>query len=171
VTTLGITFYAGGFIRASQLQLVVDAVDRLRAPLWVVSSTANSAAITTTETVVATAAASTYRALTAYRITIRALIRGSVANSMTINVRDTDTSGTVRGGLGSFVCSGTVNTPMHMEHMVANTGSTDITSRVLVVTLIASTGTVNFAGGATIPWYVDCVEAGPSADYTDAVAL
>lgn len=171
MTTLGVTFYAGGFIRASQLQTVVDAVDRLRSPLWVVSSTSNSSSIGTTETVVATGASSTYRALTAYRITIRALIRGSVANTMTINVRDTDTSGTVRGGLGSFTCSGTVNTPMHTEHMVANTGSSDITARVLVVTLIASTGTVNFAGGSTIPWYVDCVEAGPSADYTDAVAL
>jgi hypothetical protein len=171
LTTLGITFYAAGFIRASQLQSVVDAVDRLRSPLWVVSSTSSTTGIGTTETVVATAASSTYRALTAYRITIRALIRGSVANLMTVNVRDTDAAGTVRGGLGSFTCSGSSNTPMHTEHMVANTGSTDISARVLVVTLLASTGTVNFAASSTIPWYVDCVEAGPSADYTDAVAL
>lgn len=138
---------------------------------FVVSSTTTTAAITT-ETVVITGTSSTFRAGRAYKLSFKGLPRTTVAGAIVnFQVRDTNVAGTIRGIIGGYPLTATAtNYGCYWEHVVANTGALDITTRVLCVTLSAtSSSTINAA--STAPIVFACEEVGAATDYTEAVAL
>ncbi len=163
------TFVAGQKLRA---------VDMVPQKLWTTSSTSDSSSITTTEAVISsmgTAPSSTYRAGRAYLISIRIRIQAAAgAQDAILTIRDTNASGTIRMAPVFFrIPAFTASTPfaIHYEHVVANTGGSDITSRVLVLTGDTTTNTWVADGEAAHPCYWSCLEMGVSTDYPEAVAL
>jgi hypothetical protein len=174
--SLGITFSAGNKLIATNLQQMVGAIDDGFVPTWVLSSTTASGTSTaTSETAVTglTAPSSTYRAHTAYRITMRGLLRAATTNgNSTIRIRDTNAAGTLRfDGFGAATVS-TSNVNFYYETLVANTTGVDITSRVLAVTLTHSAAGGVFVNASSVhPWSFRCSVIGADSDYPDAVAL
>lgn len=160
------TYFAGQKLRA---------VDMVPQKLWTVSSTTATSNIGTTETAVGTAPSSTYRAGRAYLISFRGIYRCNTAPAnITPRIRDTNTSGTVRmTGITTNLVTNSLNYVTHWEHYVANTTASDITSRVLVLTLTSSSGvnTVLINAAAEFPWYINCMEIGDADDFPEAVAL
>lgn len=145
-----------------------------RSPIWTVFSATASTSGTTTETVFATAPSSTYKAHTAYRIEISCYGHRSVgtgATTETFQVRDTNTSGTVRMGGLTYTVNDTSQTPVQLFHYIANTTGSDILGRVLVATITAGAGSVHANASAQKPWYVTCIEVGTDSDYPQGVAL
>jgi hypothetical protein len=145
-----------------------------RTPQWTVTSTSASIGATTTEAVFATAPSATYKAHTAYKIEISGYGHRSVGTggvTETFQIRDTNTSGTVRMGGLTYGVNDTAQTPIQLFHYVANTSGSDILGRVLVATITASAGTVHVNASAQKPWYVTCIEAGVDTDFPQAVAL
>lgn len=160
------TFTAGMKLRA---------VDMVPQKIWTVSATSSNTA-TGAHTIISTMGTSpstTYRAGRAYRISIRLRLTPSVANFCEIKMYDTNLSGTQRMPAVSFELP---NRPLqafgfHFEHIVANTGGSDITGRVLVLSTVTNTGTVQVVGASTCPAYWECTEIGEATDFTEAVAL
>ena len=175
--SLGITFNAGTPLVASNLQAIVNFIDSITVPLWTLSSTTASGTSTnTTETAVTglTAPSSTYKAHTAYIITMRGLLAaGTTSGNTTIRIRDTNAAGTLRfDGYTHVATVTTVNTNFYYETLVANTTGVDITSRVLAVTLTHSaTGGAKVNASSNIPYYFRCIAVGADSDYPEAVAL
>jgi hypothetical protein len=173
--SLGITYSAGNRAVAANLQGPVNLLDLITVPLWTLTSTSASGTSSgTTETAVTglTAPASQYDAHTAYRITMRGFLRaGTTSGTTTLRIRDTNAAGTLRFD-GYSAATAVSNTAFFYETLVANTGGTAITGRVLAVTLTHSA-----AGGALLnastqhPWYFRCIACGADADYPEAVAL
>ncbi len=175
MTFLNITFSAGLTTVAADLQSVVDGVNDLATPLWTLSSTtASGTSSGTSETAVTglTAPSSTYRAHTAYEIKFRTIIKAATTSgTVTIRIRDTNAAGTLRfDGLTAALT--TANSNLIYEAHVANTGGTDITSRILAVTLQHSAaGGALFNAAALQPYLVRCTVLGLDTDYPEAVAL
>jgi hypothetical protein len=142
--------------------------------IWTVTSTSATGNISG-ETVFATGTSSTYTANSAYRIKVRALVRANGSTGQaTFQIRDTNVAGTLRGGplrVPALQTSGSGDLS-YIEHIVANTSGTDITSRVLCLTLQTLGPTSVLLNAAPeAPWYVSCEYIGASADYPEAVAL
>lgn len=146
-------------------------------PVWTVSSTTATAGVTTTETVFATAPSTTYRAHTAYRIEVSGYGRRTDAGAATtqaIQVRDTNSVGTIRMGPLTYVVNPTgviSNLPIQLFHYVANTTGSDILGRVLVVTQVSGAGTVVLNASASKPWYATCIAVGLDTRFPQSVAL
>jgi hypothetical protein len=174
--SLGIVFNAGNRLVASNLQALVTAIDAGNVPLWTLSSTTASGTSTgTTETAVTglTAPSSTYKAHTAYKITMRGLLRAATtAGNSTIRIRDTNAAGTLRfDGFGAATVS-TSNVNFYYETLVANTTGVDVTARILALTLTHSAAGGVFVNASSVhAWSFRCVVCGTDADYPDAVAL
>jgi hypothetical protein len=172
-------FNAGNRSVAAKLQAVVDFLDGLTVPLWTLSSTTasgTSSASAGVETAVTglTAPSSTYKAHTAYIITMRGLlVAGTTTGNSTIRIRDTNAAGTARfDGYTHVAAVTTVNTNFYYETLVANTTGADITSRILAITLAHSAaGGVKVNASTNIPYYFRCSAVGTDADYPEAVAL
>lgn len=143
--------------------------------MWSVSSTTatGASAITTSETVVLTAPSTTYKAGGAYMLEARALGKiNTAAGGFGFSVRDTNAAGTVRKTISYIWAGNTANNfETHWFHPVINSGGSDITARVLVLTsaVTANTGQVN--AGTAIPYYFTCYYVGLASDYPEAVAL
>jgi len=173
------TFAAGDTLTAAALEVLNGQIGRITAPLWELGSTAASGAIGASgvEATQAafTAPSSTYRATTAYMIIIHGLGRPSTTSgNLTINMRDTNAAGTVRmSNVPLFALTAGSNLPLiHLEHYVANTGGSDITGRVLCLTFsYSAAGGALFNAASTQPWYIRCIEIGPSGGFTQAVPL
>ncbi|HUM06363.1 MAG TPA: hypothetical protein VLT90_12940 [Terriglobales bacterium] len=144
--------------------------------LWTVSSTSATAAIGATETVVITSPSSTYVAGGAYTLKFHGMLRPSAATAASagIQIRDTNASGTVRMLIRQFATPAVVaNYDAYFEWTVANTTGSDITGRVLVLTLTgtaAPTYQIN-AGSPNAPYYLACEYSGLQTDFSEAVAL
>lgn len=172
------TFAAGDTLTAASLEILNSQIGRITAPLWELGSTTGSSAIGASgvEATQAafTAPSSTYRATTAYQITIHGICRATNAGNLSIQVRDTNAAGTVR--MGSYetiaLLAATNSAVKHYEGTVANTGGSDITGRVLCVTFnySAAAGAL-FNASTTSPWYIRCIELGPSGGFPLAVPL
>ncbi len=162
------TFVAGSKLRA---------IDMVPQKIWTVTGTSSPGSITTSETVQLTAPSTTYRAGRAYKLAFRAIFRSSsgTPNLTTIRIRDTNTSGTIRFEVSGRVLAinpATTNIgPFYFETYVANTGSSDITSRTLVLCMTADAANGVINAGANVPYYWNCIEMGAATDYTEAVAL
>lgn len=160
-------------VAAGQIVLA-DEIQRFITPMWAVASTSGSTAATV-ETVAATSPSTTYLAGRAYRLVFRGLainVSGGTTTKMTIGVRDTNVAGTQRMIEYGVLTQTGANVGFTGEHMVANTGGTNITGRVLVLAHIANgTGTVQINAGAAIPRYFACYDAGLAADHPEAVSL
>lgn len=161
------TFTAGQKLRA---------VDMIPQKLWTVTATTNSSSVAGTpssETVMYSSPSATYRAGRAYRMSLR--FRANVntgASDHTYAIRDTNASGTFRMGAQSYrVAVSTLNTGIYIEHIVANTTTSDITGRVLALTLIGSTNTNLINASASCPFYWGCYDYGDADDFPEAVAL
>jgi hypothetical protein len=175
LTYLNIDFTAGLTTIAADLQAVVDGVNGLAVPLWSLSSTTSSGTSSgTTETAVTglTAPSSTYKAHSAYEIKFRTIIKAATTSgTVTIRIRDTNAAGTLRFD-GLVVAVTTANSNLYYEAHVANTGGTDITSRILAVTLQHSAAGGALFNAATLqPYLVRCTLLGTDTDYPEAVAL
>lgn len=176
--SLGLVFSAGNNLIADDLQTLADFVDLITVPLWTLTATtASGTSSGTTETAVAglTAPSSTYKAHTAYLVKMRGLLlAGTTTGNATIRIRDTNAAGTVR--FDAFTCptavTSSVNVNFEYETLIANTTGTDITSRVLAITLTHSAaGGVKVNASSNIPYYFRCIAVGADADYPEAVAL
>lgn len=167
------TFFAGNRLPASDLNDLLSKINNARIPLINQFGTAGTASVGTAETVVVTFPAVTFVAHSAFKIEYQGLIRASTAaNVASIQFRDTNISGTARGGPGGFnLPAVSVNYWGHFSHYVANTGGTDIVGRVLCVTISTTAGTAALNASATIPYsfVVTCV--GADTDWPQAVAL
>jgi hypothetical protein len=149
-----------------------DISTTLSAESWSKWSASATSAIGTTETVVTSAPAFTYKAHSAYELKIRGLAHANTgAAVMNINLRDTNVSGTQRGLL-VFKIDGIANRSVDFTHWVANTGGSDISARVLALTLQSdSSNAVLFNASTTMPWVFKCKYVGVDTDYPYAVAL
>lgn len=156
------TFTAGQRLRAE------DMVER---KIWTVSSTSSSAAITTAETIVLTSPSTTYRAGRAYRLRIRTRIAVTAsAAAAIVAIRDTNISGFIRMSDVYKQCpSITVGWGFYHEHVIANATASDVTGKVMVMTLRSSANTVTFNASSVHPTYWTCSEIGSSDDYPEAV--
>lgn len=175
---LNLTFGAGNTAIASKLQQLADYVDLVTGPLWVLTAISASAAIGASGVEQTTAAlqapASTYLAHTAYRIKIRGLLTpGTTSGNLSLKMRDTDAAGTIRmDNVPAVALVASAQTLFQLEHTLANTGGSNIGSRVLCVTMShTAAGGARFNAAATFPWYIECKELGADADYPNAVAL
>lgn len=161
------TFTAGAKVRA---------IDMVPQKIWTVSSTSDSSNITTTEAVISTigtAPSTTYRAGRAYKIVMRFRMNANAgAQDAIVTIRDTNASGTVRmEGVDLRLPATGLPYMFYYEHMVANTGGTDITGRVLVLTGDTSVNTWFADASSSHPAYWACYEYGASSDFPEAVAL
>lgn len=147
--------------------------------LWTVQSTTATSSIGTSETVIASAPSSTYVAGAAYRLEFKGIVRSTtgVASLTTFRVRDTNVAGTLRQDLTGTLFTTTAatvnNGPYYNIHYVANTGGSDITSRVLALSIASSSAAnlILFNAGSTIPWFWTCHYVGLATDYPEAIAL
>lgn len=158
------TFTAGQKMRA---------IDMVPQKIWTVSSTSATSNIGTSETVVGTAPSSTYRAGRAYMLQFHGLIRQNTSGNANMGLRDTNAAGTSRRLQYVYVSPPTTGQGLIADwaHILANTGGSDITSRVLVLTLQASSNTSFINAASTMPWFLSCYEMGDSDDFPEAVAL
>jgi hypothetical protein len=140
--------------------------------IWTVTSTTATAAVTA-ETVVITAPSSTYLAGAAYSIKFHGLMRGGTAGALaTTALRDTNVAGTLRMiGRGIAMPAVSTNYGWYWEHTVANTTASDITSRILCITLTGTGGTAQINAGAGGPYWLAAEYIGLQTDFPEAVAL
>lgn len=164
----------GTWIAGQKLQ----AIDMVPRKIWTMSSTSAATAIApTTETVISsigTAPATTYRAGRAYLLSYRFRMQGGTADqTMVFRIRDTTALGTIRMDSASYRVTATgVGWSVHGETYVANTGASDITGRVLVLTgQSPGAGNLTILGSSTHNAYWNCIEMGSSDDYPEAIAL
>lgn len=162
------TFLAGQKLRADEM---------IGQKIWTGLDTGDSVAITSTEAVLSgfgTSPSTTYKAGWAYAIDMRLRNFGNAgAQDAWVQIRDTNASGTVRMSTVYFPRIPAVSLPVgfYYRHWVANTGSTDITGRVLVLTGDTSTNNWNSDGGASHPSVFACYLAGLASDFPEAFAL
>lgn len=177
MTFLDVSFGAGQNSVAANLQALVDALNDITTPLWTLGDVAGFTAIGASSTeqtnAALTAPSSTYRAHTAYEIRYRMLLQaGTTTGNTSVNLRDTNAAGTLRMTNLSITGLTTTNLLVNHVHWVANTGGTDITSRVLCNTIVHSAaGGAKFNAASTLPWVIQCKVAGKDTDFTQAVAL
>lgn len=161
----GNTYVAGQKLRASKIAYQ---------KVWEVFDTVATSSFGTTETVVATAPSTTYAANSAYMIRFNGLLRiATAAGDIGLAIHDTNASGTSRRTIGYVSCASTTrNYDCDWEHLVANTSTTtDITSRVLVLTAAASANTGIINAAAARPYIFTCYYVGVATDFPEAVAL
>jgi hypothetical protein len=166
------TFFAGNRLPASDLNDLLSKINNPRIPLINQVGTAGTASVGTAETVVVTFPSVTFVAHTAFKIEYQGLMRaGTAANVASIQFRDTNIAGTVRGGPGGFnLPTTTFNYFTNFTHYIANTTVADIT-RVLCVTISTTAGTAAFNASATIPYSFVVTAIGADTDWSQAVAL
>lgn len=162
-----------------------DALDDLAATfpaslsaLWTLGSQSASSAIGASSTEQTTAAfqapSSTYAAHTAYRISIRGLVRASTTSgNLSVRIRDTNAAGTTRFDNEPLIALTTGNSRFPaIDHIVANTTGAAITGRVLCLTFSHSAaGGALFNASALNPWSITCTPAGVDTTFPWAVAL
>lgn len=170
-------FNAGDTTIAAKLQALADGYDALTVPLWTLGDVAGFTAIgassvEATNTAL-TAPSSTFKAHTAYEIRFRFLFQaGTTSGNATVSMRDTNAAGTIRMSNLTIVGLTTTNFLVNHTHWVANTGGTDITSRILCATITHSAvGGARFNAASTLPWVIQCIAVGDDSDFTQAVAL
>lgn len=167
------TFAAGQWLNASDLNDVVTALNSGRDPLWTMTGTTSPTTGSAAEKVHLSAPSSTYKAHTAYRLRFGGLLRSSSGTGTSdFRVRDTNVAGTLRWQSGVFTV-GVINTNYQVNHVmyVANTTGSDITSRVLCLTMSSGACTVLINSGASQPYFWECIEAGVDTDFPNALAL
>ena len=170
---MAIPFAAGARLPASDLEFIRSQINNWRIPLLNVVGTSGTSSVGTAEAVVVTFPAATFIAHTAYEIAFQGLLRAaSTPNTIQIQFRDTNISGTIRGGPGQFnMPTTTINYATHFTHYIANTGSADITGRVLCVTISTTAGTGAINASATIPYSFVVRAVGSDTDWPQGVAL
>lgn len=171
---MAIPFAAGGRLPASDLELLRSQINNPRIPLLNVVGTAGTASVGSAETLLLTFPAATYTAHTAYRITFQGLLRAAVAaGAALLSFRDTNIAGTQRGTPGSFnLPNTTTNYAFNFDHYIANTGSSDIVGRVIVVTMATSAGTTAaINASAQNPYSFVFIAVGTDTDWPQSVAL
>ncbi len=140
------------------------------APPGIAYSPSTSAAIGTTETVVLTIPNMVFKAGKAYKVTMKAMMYGSVAGALgNFRVRKTNASGADWGEYGRTRCEGTNSgssvgvggSPLYLTR----SANTDLTADV-VLTCSANTGnTVTLWASAATPRTFLIEEVGDAADY------
>jgi hypothetical protein len=168
---MAIPFAAGGRLPASDLELLRSYINNPRIPLVNQIGTSGTAAVGTAETVVVTFPAATFTAHTAYKIAFQGMIRATLGNITNILFRDTNVGGTSRGGPGGFNLPTATNLSYNFDHYIANTGSSDITGRVLCVTISTSTSTTAINASVASPYSFAVMAVGTDTDWPQAVAL
>lgn len=173
------TFGAGSRVYASDLNTLARQIDTntsaitvLNKPLWTMSGTAATAGVTV-EAVILTAPSSTYVAHTVYKVRFRGLIRSSLGTgTVTHNMRDTNVAGTLRFGTGQFVVPVVAtNYEWSWWCYLANTTGTDITGRVVCLTMVGTGMTAIVNAGATAPYIWECQDTDLDTDHPGAIAL
>lgn len=137
------------------------------------SSTSNSAAVGTTETVIVTISNFVWRANRAYRCEYGP----SIVTSLTTNVgqfriRKTNAAGTLWGNAGAHGPSGSsppINA-MGQFFVRRNTGS-DLTATIVLTLQAQTSGTATQQGTADTPRYLTVVDVGHAADHPFAFAV
>lgn len=168
---MGIPFAAGGRLAASDLELLRSQINNPRIPLIDQVGTAGTAAVGTAEAVVVTFPAATFTAHTAYKIAFQGMLRATAANVPIINFRDTNIAGTTRGGPQGFNLPTAINLSYNFDHIIANTGSSDIVGRVLCVTIATNVSTALINASALAPYWFAVTAIGTDTDWPQAVAL
>jgi hypothetical protein len=170
---MAIPFAAGARLPASDLEFLRSQINNARIPLINQIGTSATSSVGTSEAVVVTFPAATFIAHTAYRITFQGLLRSSTtAGLCTIQFRDTNIAGTVRGGPGSFdLRTININYANNFDHYIANTTGADITGRALCVTIGTTAGTAAINASANTPYSFVLVAVGTDTDWPQAVAL
>lgn len=170
---LGLNFSAGNRSIAANLQTLADLLNDLTVPLWTATGTASPTTGSAAEKVHLSAPSSTYSAHTAYRIRFDGLVR-STAGTGTFNfgIRDTNVAGTSRWLSGVYPI-GAATTNYENSHFieVANTGGTDITARVLCLTLASGACTMIINAAAASPYIWECIKIGDDSDFPGAIVL
>lgn len=142
-------------------------------PLWSVYANTATADIGQTLTAAFTAPSATYKAGRAYRLEMVSHVRCTVAaTQMSLNVMDTNTSGTVRGSINHWIPTPTQNFFFTWPWNIANATAADIT-RVLVLAIRSSSSTnlVLLNPMTTGNRYWTCTDIGLAADHPEAVTL
>jgi hypothetical protein len=138
------------------------------------SLTANTSAVTTTETVGLTTASVTFETGRAYRITLKCLVQSSVAaDTVTVRVRKTNTSGTAYiDQVRVSIPAGGANAPVYFQNICTNSTSADVTA-ALVATYVRASGTGNalIAASTSNVTYVEVEDIGLAADFSGAMAI
>lgn len=143
-----------------------------------VDLTADTAAIGVTETVVLTMPALTFKAGRAYALRLHTTVRSNTAAATcSINIRDTNAAGTLRGGtwrVNTTAAGAAGEIQLHLDHTVGNNTGADITNRVLVLTLTSNSG-VNtvllHAASPTLETWWEVWDIGLVTDHPQAVPL
>jgi hypothetical protein len=157
-------------------QRMTDARLRDNAPFTLAYAplAANTATVTTTETVGITTPSVTLRNGRAYRITLKCLAQSSVSgDTVTVRVRKTDTSGTAYlDQIRQYIVANNANSPVFFSNTLTNTTGSDITA-VLVATYVRASGTGNalIAASANNVAYVLVEDVGSADEYPAAQAL
>lgn len=135
-----------------------------------VTSTVNSAAIGTTETVIATLPSTTYRAERVYEMKITGEWNISIATNLPVfKIRKTNAAGQILGEWGRVVGNGT-NLNAHalclQNRFFWVDGTADVTA-TLVLTLVVNAGTATMQAAAGVCRKVEIFDVGNELDYTD----
>lgn len=138
------------------------------------SLTANSSAVTTTETVALTSASVTFENGRAYRFTFKCLAQSSTAaDTVTVRVRKTTTSGTAYiDQVRVYIAAAGANAPVYFQNVCVNTSGADVTA-ALVGTYVRASGAGNvlIAASSTNVCYIEVEDIGEAADFSGATAI
>lgn len=144
-----------------------------RPPLWVAVATANTATVTTVETLVWTFPSAVYKAGRAYRVELVTNIRCATApTGINIYLRDTNLTGTIRHGNTAMIAQINQNFYFYWSMMIANATAADIT-RVLCMTIQSNSANGVLLQIMTGPAnrYVVCSDVGLASDHSEAMSL
>lgn len=133
-----------------------------------VGSTVSGTAVGTTETVVMTLPSHLYRANRAYEVKVAGqIVMSSAANVCQFRLRKTNASGTVLADWGRNGVTTTNGETLNLDtRCFWVDGSGDVTA-TLVLTAVASAGTVTMAAGASFPRKTEIWDAGHRFDFED----
>ncbi|SCF06688.1 hypothetical protein [Micromonospora mirobrigensis] len=150
------------------IQTLAQDVDRVitKPAIGKASNTVSQSSITT-EAVSLTVSSMVFKAGWAYRAYIRTAVYGTVGAQVAFRLRKTNATGTDLGEFGRVTCDGTVVGSSAMVNgsiVLVRSAGTDLTTDV-VLTVSASTGTVNCWAGTSSPRYLIIEPIGTAAEY------
>jgi hypothetical protein len=135
-------------------------------PVGFIASTSNSAAIGTTETVIQTCPSATYKANTAYKLSIEwGCIMSATTNYPVVAVRKTDVAGAVLIDFATRPVNGASGVVIGDEmSRIFTVGGSDVTAAI-ATTIRTLSGTVTVGAASNRPRVTHIEEHGRAADY------
>lgn len=162
---------------AADVEALAAAIDlvyaRLAGPIAQVSSTANSSAIGTTETVVSTAPSTTYKAGRAYKVQVNgAYIQSTTTSYSAWKIRKASASGTILIDFPRVSVVGHLNgTDLPLKQRLFVVGGSDVTTALVLTAVSSASSTVIHQGFADCPRGFDVIDVGPASLYTGRPTL